>query len=508
MMRASDFLLRRGVTLSLAIGFLLAGILGCSAGGGGLADNGGVSGTGISQGSISSFGSIFVNGVRWDLSGATIEVGGVSATEADLRVGMVVRVEGDYDTGNSTGTAQRVTYDDSLEGPIEADPVETIPGVEKTFTILGQSVTVNAVSTVFDDGAQFASLAVDDILSVTGFADASGAIAATRVELKGTFTGDAEAQLRGTVATLIADTNDSGSFALGSIIVHYDASTRFEDTTPARLANGDRVEVKGLLRVGGNEIDATRIEEESDDLGASDLARVELEGFVVDCSTTAAYCVGNVPIDDSAATFQPTGFVPVPGDRVEVAGALESGILKADRVASENQSETEENIRIDAAVTSVDATARSLVILGVTVVADGNTMIRDESAVADTRFEFGDIQPGDYLEIRAVEEETSGEVRAVLIERKDAELDVSLRGPVTFLDTAPAPPDMSILDQPIPLDGGTTYFNALEVPRTEEEFFRNPGDVVLGDIVSVRDRDAASLSELLEADEVELEEPE
>ena len=118
---------------------------GCSSDGGGLADSGGMSGTGVSQGAVSSFGSVFVNGVRWDLSSATIEIDGVVASESDLRVGMVVRVEGDFAAGNSDGTATRVTFEDVLEGPIEDAPVETVPGMIKTFTILGQTVAVDAL---------------------------------------------------------------------------------------------------------------------------------------------------------------------------------------------------------------------------------------------------------------------------------------------------------------------------------------------------------------------------
>jgi len=38
------------------------------------ADNGGMSGTGISQGTVTSFGSVFVNGVEWDLTSSTIEI--------------------------------------------------------------------------------------------------------------------------------------------------------------------------------------------------------------------------------------------------------------------------------------------------------------------------------------------------------------------------------------------------------------------------------------------------
>lgn len=509
MMAASDPNFRSASIAARWIGLLILTLAGCTAGGGGeLADNGGVSGTGLSQGAISSFGSIFVNGVEWDLSGATIELDGAPATEDDLRVGMVVRVEGDFSAGNTTGIAQRVIYDDEVEGPIESAPVETVPGVEKRFSILGQSVTVNALTTVFDDGAAYATLAADDVLAVTGFVDSTGAIAATRVQRKSPFPGNAEVELRGAVATLSAQPDDTGDFMLGTILVHYDATTVFEDTTRASLADGDRVEVKGTLRASGNEIDATRVEAEDDALGASDLARIEVEGFVENCAASADYCVGNVPIDDSAATFEPAGFVPAPGDRVEIKGALEAGVLRADLVASEDEDELEQNVRVEAAVTSVDGAARSLVILGVTITADGNTLIKDESAVGDTRFEFGEILPGDFLEIRAIQEEAGGSVRAISIERRDATVgvdDVSLRGPVSALDPDPSPPDMSILGQPIPLDGATLYFDATETPRTEEQFFRNPGDVVLGDVVGVKDRSAASLSALSEADEVELE---
>ncbi len=41
--------------------------------------------------------------------------------------------------------------------------------------------------------------------------------------------------------------------------------------------------------------------------------------------------------------------------------------------------------------------------------------------------------------------------------------------------------------------------------RTEEEFFRNPGDVMLGDVVKAEDQNAADLSALTESDEVEIE---
>ncbi len=155
----------------------------------------------------------------------------------------------------------------------------------------------------------------------------------------------------------------------------------------------------------------------------------------------------------------------------------------------------------------MDAGARTLVILGVTVSADGETILEDDSSVGDENFMFGEILPGDYLRIRAVET-GPGAARALLIERDDATPgadDVRFEGPVTDLDTAT--PGLSILGVPIPLDGGTLYFDELGTLRSEEEFFRNPGDVMLDDVVRARDSNASDLSVLAESDEVEIQGP-
>ena len=61
------------------------------------------------------------------------------------------------------------------------------------------------------------------------------------------------------------------------------------------------------------------------------------------------------------------------------------------------------------------------------------------------------------------------------------------------------------MGQPIQIDGETLYFDLLSQNRTEEEFFRNPGDVMLGDLVKATDDSASDLRVLADADEVELE---
>lgn len=480
---------------------------GCSSDGGGLADSGGMSGTGVSQGAVSSFGSVFVNGVRWDLSSATIEIDGVVASESDLRVGMVVRVEGDFAAGNSDGTATRVTFEDVLEGPIEDAPVETVPGMIKTFTILGQTVAVDALETIFDDGAAFASLAADDVLEVSGFSDGAGGVQASRVSLRGTFPGDDDVDLVATVSSLVVNPDDSGMFDLGPIVVRFTQTTPFTDVTRATLMNGDRVKVEGAL-LSRTEIDATEVELEDDGLGAGDLERVELEGFATACPESMDFCVAGVPVDTSMATFDPVTYEPMIGDRVEVEGPLVSGTLEATRVESEDEDPNQRNVRIEAAVTSIDNVARTLVVLGVSVAADGETVLEDNSLVEDENFRFSELVVGDFVKVQGIDD-GGANVRALSIVREDAsegDADVRLEGPVTGFDMA-TPPTLEILGQSVPLNLETLYFDDLGASRTEEEFFRDPGDVMLGDVVSAEDFEASSLSTLTEADEVSTDDP-
>ncbi len=466
-------------------------------------DSGGMSGTGISQGSISSFGSIFVNGVEWDVSQARIELDGVVANESALRVGMVVRVEGDRSGNGLSGEAQSVEFDDSIEGPIQGNPVETVPGLEKTFSVLGTTIIMRVDQTSFDDGASFAGLVMNDVVEVSGFVDAAGAVHATRIERKGAFPVDDEVELRGNVANLVKNMDGSGIFDLGTITVRYDSTTTFDDLTRTTLTAGDLVEVEGLL-ISADEIDASEIERESSGLGGGDSDDAKVEGIVALCPESPDYCVSGVPIDDSGATFEPPGFVPAPGDRVECEGRLENGVLIATEVESEDEDEESRDVRIDAAVTSVDAVARTLVILGVTISADGDTELEDESDLDDENLSFSELQAGQYLEVEAVATGPSA-ARALSIKREDAEAgedDVRLEGPVTALD--PDAPSLSILGQSIPLDAGTEYRDAFDQVRTEEEFFRNPGDVMLGDVVEAEDDDAADLSVLAESDKLEV----
>ncbi len=463
------------------------------------ADTGGIGGTGISSGTISAFGSIFVNGVEWDLEGASIVLDGGPGTDADLRIGMNVRVVGDRAPGGLSGTAGSVAFDDSTEGPIADVPMPVgAGGTQKSFTILGQTILVEQGATIFADGATFAGLVMDQVLEVSGLQDGASTIRATRVALRGSFPAVRDSSLRGLVVNLTKNPDGSGIFEILGVTIRYLATTDFSELSRAQLTEGLRVGVRGDLLDSGLEIDADEIELDEEGLGQQDAEDVELEGIVSDFMSLADFEVGGVAVDAQLADLEPPGLVVANGLRVEVEGRLEAGVLIADSVESEEDEDAEVAIR--ASITSIVPAARELTILGITVAADGKTELEDERD-GDQNFTFGEIQVGDWLDIEGFEVGPA-RVRAKQIKRKSVEDDIVLRGPVTALDRATAA--LSVLDQPIPLAMSIQYFDSMGMSRTEDQFFRNPGDVNPGDDVEIKDISAVSPDVLLEADEIEL----
>ena len=78
---------------------------------------GGITRTGLtfSAGPVTAFGSVVVNGVRYDTSGANFTVDGQLATQADLAVGDMIIVKGSIDDDNTNSVAASIDFDGELD---------------------------------------------------------------------------------------------------------------------------------------------------------------------------------------------------------------------------------------------------------------------------------------------------------------------------------------------------------------------------------------------------------
>ena len=431
----------------------------------------------VSKGTISGFGSIIVNGVRYDTSAAAFDIDGSDGVQSDLAVGDVVTIRGTVNDDGTSPTASSVTFDDAVEGPVQA-----IDTGASTITVLGQLVLIDA-DTSFDDSispASIAGLAVDDIVEVSGFILADGSISATRIELK---PAGSEFEVTGVVTNLTATTFDINALTIDFSAAQLD---NFPNGTPEV---GQRVEAKGMSLGAGGELLATRVELKDANLGGNDGDLAEVEGFITRFVSATDFDVEGIPVTTTGSTAFVNGTSAdlALNRKVEVEGSLNAaGVL----VATEVELKLASFIRIEGRVDAVGAA--SVTIFGVVINTNAVTRFEDKSSADLEIFNLSNVNVGDYLETRGYEDATG--VVATQVERDDFRGEVAIRA---FVDSV-SDPNFSIRSVPIETDAGTEFRDVNEQPITAGVFFGQ----ALGRLVEANG--AESNGGIL-ADQVELE---
>ena len=448
---------------------------------------GGIGRTGLAIGPIANFGSIVVNGVRYDTSNATFVVDDQPGTEADLAVGQVVTVKGEID--DDGGTADEVIYDETLEGPIAS-----IDAAAGSFVVLGQTVIVNA-GTSFDDDFPVAGidgLAIDDIVEISGFVDSNGNIVATRVEIDDDPDGF---EVKGVVEALDAAAQ---TFELRGLTVDYGSALIEGDFPGGEIADGNFVEVDGTTDPNdAQRLIASRVEYE-DRLGDFENDdNVEIEGLITRFVDATDFDVNGLAVTTTASTEYENGDAAALGTdvRIEVEGRFDiEGVIVADEI----EFRTRDDARIDARVDAVDASAGTLTVLGIEVSTGPLTRFEDKlDGAGEGPLNLADINVGDYVRIIGGESPAgSNAVAATRLERDDDEGDVSLRGAVDSI----AEPTLAILGVTIETGAGTEFRGADEQPLGATEFF---SALTIGDLVEADGVESSAT--VIVADEVSLE---
>ena len=438
------------------------------------------------MGPISTFGSVVVNGVTYDTSAATFVVNDAAATEAELSVGDVVLVEGTLNADGVTGTASTVTYDDLVTGPVTSISLAT-----DSLVVLGQTIRITA-DTSFDDAFSPRALdgvAVGTIVEVSGVPDANGDFVATRIEPKPAGT---TLEVSGIVANL---DSAASTFTLGGLTVDFSAAM-LRDFPGGAISDGDLVEAKGPSLSAGNELVAAEVEFESPfpTLNSDDF--VEIEGVVTRFVDASDFAVNGLPVTTNAATEFDGGAATdlALNVRLEVEGVADgNGILVADEIEFRG----DRDVRISAQIDSVDTSAGTLVVLGITVTTDALTRFEDQSDADIDPLGVADLAAGDYVEVRGDEQPAgSGTVQASGLERDDIETTVELRGAVTAINE----PAFTVLGVTINTDTNTEFEDASD-DVTAAEFF---AALSVGDLVAIKGTEVGATAILAEDAELEI----
>ena len=374
--------------------------------------SGGEGGTGattegdISRGQITGFGSIFVNGVEFETTNSAISLDGDAGGESDLRLGMVVTVNGTINPDGLTGTANSVSVDEVIRGLIQAND-----GVN-TLTVLNHTVELPS-NVRFDGVADITGLAtLVDFVEISGYVTGDGVISASRVELLGA--GETESKLIGTISNV---DNNAKTFMFGPTLIINFSGVDVSDFPNNQLADNLFVKVKGSFDTGTGILTAISVEDAS--ISDVDVGEMEVEGFVTSVNGTGGFVIGDVSVQTDAMTSFEGGSIDeiIVGLFVEVEGALVGGVLNATEV------EFDDSVRIEGVVATFAANTLTLSGLnGLTIITDSLT---DFAAGLP-----GGLTQGTTIKVRGFHE-NSTTVVARRIETTTAANDVSLQGLLT-----------------------------------------------------------------------------
>jgi len=472
-----------------ALLLVLAAMSGCGDGTSGGSDGdiagGGIGGTG--SGTVTGFGSVIINDTReFALGDSTqVRIDGESGGQDDLAVGMVVRFEVGEDVNDdfTTGTASIIEATHQIKGPVTS---------LSPLSVLGQTVTLTG-DTVLDGFSAASSLVVGDQLEVSGHADASGVVRATRLELKPA--GLLSWKLVGVATAVTAD-----GFLIGNQQVSFNGVSA-RDCGGALVA-GDLVEVKAAPVSGFGSGDVlgsvTDIECVSGALvvSGSAVANViagEIEGFVSSISTAdSQFVVNGQTVSFRGATVFDGGTVDdlIVGVKLEAEGRFDTqtGVLSATKIRFR-----EARVRIEAPVASVDIVqGESLDILGVHVIATAQTRDDDDIVSAGS----GDQQ----VEVRGFVDGDGNVIAEEVRQRGNSDFtDVRLRGPVTAYDQAQS--EVSVLGVAVDLSVVGSLNDSGGAVLNLDTFYSL---LQIGSMIQARG-EYNDASDILTADEVQLE---
>ena len=298
---------------------------------------GGSSGTGVSSGAITGFGSVFMNGMEF-FTDSQVAPGYVtmkmfmgmdnsSMMDSDLyRVGMVVIIH----HGPNDNNAQQIEYQNNLQGRIAAKN----SGPENTVTVLGQTVVVS-------DAAVFASLNLNEIVEVSGFVDSAGRIHASYIamvpcSMMMMMCTASEYEVKGFVSGL-----SSSGFRLGPLPggTGTTVGVSFAPAVGAGLADGMYVQVvtKDPQPVSGA-ITATRINKLTPRTVFPEKAMADLEGLVTappsGSGNVLSFAVEGKRVQtDGNTTFAGGTAANIrPDVRLQVQGTENGGVLSAGKI--------------------------------------------------------------------------------------------------------------------------------------------------------------------------------
>ncbi len=323
--------------LILSVPLMSTLLVACGGGSGASASDDGTTSNSITAGRITGFGSIIVNGIRFDVDDATFSKDDVDSEQSDFQIGEYIVIKGSIDETGLNGIATEVIFKDLLEGQVTNVSFDGV-----SIEVLGQTVTTDE-STVFHGFTALTDLVEGSLVEVSGIKDADGLIIATSIELEedSFVNGESENEIKG----IISDVNAAlMTFQIGNLIIDY-STAELDDFDNDLPIDGQYVEVKSDQAISENTLVAVKVELEEDEISSDTDSEMDIEGLVTRYVSATDFDVNGIAVTTNDSTKFEHGLVTELALNVliEVEGKFnDSGILVAEEVEFEDSDEEDE----------------------------------------------------------------------------------------------------------------------------------------------------------------------
>ena len=417
---------------SIALALAVVGVLSACGGGSGSDTDDTISSANreISTGTITGFGSVYINGKRFDTSSASIFSDGSELSDVtELRIGMKASVTSD----SSSGKASDVKYEEDVKGPADEDIADFKAAA---FSVMGQEVIADE-ATIIDDSISM-PVGMNTILEISGIRQADDSLLATYLA---TYIEDkdvAKVNKFKVIGNARAINTTDKMFKIGDLQIDY-SSADVRDLLSGNPTEGQLVEVKdeNLAYVAGsNMLSATRVEPFDTFSGNDDtlqVQRVEIETAVIGVSLPGE----QFQIPDFTVNIDPvnTTFRYGTADEIGVGSVVQIKAIRndSDELDASRITFKRNSTRMEAAVDSgsIDIANNRLTVLGVTVQINDNTDMEDDRG---NTIDISGLNDGDYLDIRGFTSVNDVFI-ANRLEQDDFRDRVEIRGTASNIDT-------------------------------------------------------------------------
>ena len=423
--------------------------------GGGLQLANGVGGTGITVGRLTGFGSMYVNGIKFNTDAATFIRDGVgSKSQGDFSTGEIVKINGTIDSNKITGTANEVIFTDLLEG------VVTKVASGKTFEVLGQAIRTDNL-TVLHGFNKLSDLKLDNVLEVSGFSINNEILASSLKLISEDYVAGSTLELEGLISNLNKSTQ---TFSINNINIDYSLA-EFMGVNAMDISNEQYVIVSAEENINNGTLSAVLVTLNDDELEAN--ADYEIEGFVTQFVSSTSFELDGFPIISSASTTYRNGAaadISMDSHLIITGTVNNQGDLVAQNI---NILNADTDVLLEATIESIDLPNQMIMLLGQTVNINSFTLISDEAVENNHSIALADFSIGDSVYVSG--REVEGDFLADRLSKISPISMSYLSGGASSIDRNLQ--ELTLFGLQVMSDGSTVYFDKDFNEVTQAAFF-------------------------------------